>query len=77
MIGFTDGSAREWAASILSDEAKSWEEAGHITEGEDDGLKDGIARLKELEEKLLSLDEPLTNDEWQDVLMYIHQVLAD
>ena len=84
VLHFTEGDCFEWAASIMSQFADAMEEnlpKGHSEEDNDEyaGMKEGIERIGELQEKLCDMKKrkTMTYEDWEDIMMYIHQELSD
>lgn len=78
---FTESDHWGWVASAL----EQWHDAqvemlkGKLSKDEREGIESGVERTGELVDKLLSKKKrkTITFDEWDDILMYLHQEVAD
>lgn len=82
ILHFSEGDCYQWAASIMEQFAEAIEaNLPSMTEDKQEyyGAEQGIARIRELEDKLTNrvLRKKMTYDDWEDVLMYIHQEVSD
>jgi hypothetical protein len=84
VLHFAEGDCFEWAASIMEQFANAMRDnlpKGHGKEDDDEyaGMKEAIARIEELRTKLTDgkLRKKMTPDDWEDVMMYVHQEVSD